>query len=298
MDLSAIIVDQLVSIKEGVNKESFLLSYFFKGILLLIAFMATAIGSGLVITDIIDCDGDFSYATADSYCLRHSYTTPMTNTLHPGVGQVQVNSEIPEVKVFQKYYFLHSLIVSLCLVVLYLPRAAVHHVKGNSLEAFCAHYHSMKRDLTGSPKDRIETLASSVYEHLKGQTKCHFNRFIIITLYELLLMVIIVSELWFLDHTFNHAFLNHLSGILEDTTGASLPEFGEITLNFFLFTQPRKSLFPFYTAEKKLFQKPRVYKWYDMAEKRIFLVHSLITWTNSTSYIHYRPIPNPDSNKL
>jgi hypothetical protein len=86
MDPIPIVVERLLSSSEKSNSESFLLSAFYKGLLLLVAALASLIGTQHLGKSTIDCDGSnaISKSTAEMYCLTHSFTAHGLDSLSPG----------------------------------------------------------------------------------------------------------------------------------------------------------------------------------------------------------------------
>jgi hypothetical protein len=137
----------------------------------------------------------------------------------PGVGKPDEGGHVPEeVRVYHTFYSYNFQILGACLVLLYLPRLLLRHVKGATFETFYAKY------LKGSSdKDKAE----NINKYLTEKKSEHCNEFLKIIMCEIMLLVIATGEMCFLDYAQNGAFQRNIRMEFQDPFGAIYPVMGK-----------------------------------------------------------------------
>jgi hypothetical protein len=137
----------------------------------------------------------------------------------PGVGKPDGDVPVPEaMRVYQTFYSYNFQILGTCLVLLYLPRLLLRHVKGATFETFYAKY---LKD--SSEKEKAE----KIYKYLTEKKSEHRNEFLKIITCEIMLLFIATGEMCFLDYTQNGAFQRNIRMEFQDPFGAIYPVMGK-----------------------------------------------------------------------
>jgi hypothetical protein len=82
MNVFPLVIEKLL--KDNVDDECFILSEYFKDILVLIAVLSSLVGTGLITTSKITCDGEGDLARAENFCIDDLFTVIGVDSLHPG----------------------------------------------------------------------------------------------------------------------------------------------------------------------------------------------------------------------
>jgi hypothetical protein len=225
MNVVSLLMEQLL--QENINDECFVLTKLCRSTLIMLTFLSSLVGSALVVSEKIHCNGEDDGATMATYCHNKCYTVIGVDSLYPGVGKTGTGAPVvEEQKIYQRYYLYYVYILCACISLLLFFRSVVRHWKGTELESFCVHYVAEKEAHHGTNQERTDALAQEMCDYLTINSKQHLKRLVKMTLCEVVFLALVTSEMFGLNMAFNGAFQNYLTFTTESPYGATFPDMG------------------------------------------------------------------------